>query len=235
MKLNSMKKTTALSNNICEFCHKTFIRDSTLLRHICETKRRWQERENRGNQIGFQAWLQFFLKNSRKKKLEYYDFITSAYYTAFIKFGNYCLETQVLNVNRYVDYLLKEKISIDNWCRDSNYTKFIIDYLKIEDPLDAVARSIETTIVLAQQDNILTKDIFNYGNTNKICFEITKGKISPWILYQSQSGLKFLEKLDITQQKMILEYISPEQWALKFHKHKHIIQEIRELLNAGGY
>jgi len=230
-----MKKTTVISNNTCEFCHKTFARDTTLFKHVCETKRRWQERDQRGNQIGFQAWLQFFLKNTRKKKLEYSDFITSAYYTAFIKFGNYCLDAQVLNVGRYVDYLLKEKVSIDNWSKDTNYTKFIIDYLKIEDPLDAVARSIETTINLAQQDSILTKDIFRYGNKNRICFEITKGKISPWMLYQSQSGVQFIEKLDVTQQKMILAYINPEQWAIKFHKHKNIIPEIKELLNAGGY
>jgi hypothetical protein len=130
---------------------------------------------------------------------------------------------------------LKNKISVDTWHRDTVYTKFIIDYLKTEDPLDAIARSIETTVRLAEQDSLQTKDVLRYGNRNKICYEITKGRISPWMLFQSESGLQFIESLDSTQQKMILEYINPEQWAIKFKRHKNIIPEIKELLNAGGY
>lgn len=229
-------KTNLVTDKLkCEFCEREFVRENTLVKHICESKRRWQDKDKRGNQLGFQAWIQFYSKHTSKKKKEYVDFVKSSYYSAFVKFGNYCLEAQVMNVPRYVDYLLKEKISIDLWNLDSNYTKFIIDYCKVEDPLDAIARSIETTVQLASIENIKTKDVFRYGNANRICFEITKGKISPWILYQSESGLSFLEKLDATQQKMILDYINPEQWALKFHRQKNIIPEVKELLHAGGY
>lgn len=230
-----MNKKAETSKHICEFCEREFIRENTLVRHMCETKRRVNDKDKHGNRIGYSAWVQFFDKHSRKKKKEYMDFAKSAYYTAFVKFGNYCIDANVMNVSRYVDWLLKEKISIDNWNRDSNYTKFVIYYTKNEDPLDAIARSIETAISVAEKDKIQTKDVLRYGNKNKICFEITKGKISPWMLYQSESGLKFLESLDVTQQKMILDYINPEQWAIKFNKSKNIIPEIKQLLQAGGY
>lgn len=229
MKNNSESKLN------CEFCERDFIRETSFLKHICENKRRWQDKDKRGNQIGFQAWIQFYTKHSSRKKKEYTDFIKNAYYSAFIKFGNYCLDAQVMNVPRYIDWLLKEKISIDQWNRDSNYTKFIIDYCKTEDPLDAIARSIETTVKLAEQDRIQTKDVFRYGNKNRICFEITKGKISPWMMYHSQSGLEFISTLDSTQEKMILDYINPEQWAIKFKKNSNIIAEVKTLLSAGGY
>lgn len=230
-----MKINLVMSKFKCEFCEKEFVKENTLLKHVCESKRRWQDKDKRGNQLGFQAWVRFYSKHTSKKKKEYTDFVKSSYYSAFVKFGNYCVDAQVMNVPRYVDYLLKEKISIDLWNRDSSYTKFIIDYCKVEDPLDAIARSIETTVQLARIENIQTKDVLRYGNVNRICFEITKGKISPWMLYQSNSGLSFLEKLDNTQQKMILDYINPEQWALKFHRQKNIIPEVKELLHAGGY
>lgn len=227
--------TTATKKHQCEFCEREFLRESTILKHLCETKRRWMDRDKHSNRIGYNSWVQFFSKSTNKRKKEYMDFAKSAYYTAFVKFGNYCAEAQVLNVPRYVDWLLKNQISIDTWNRDSNYTKFIIDYLKTEDPLDAIARSIETTVRLAENDKIQTKDVLRYGNCNKICFEVTKGKISPWMLYHSESGLEFMSKLDRTQEKMILEYINPEQWAIKFKKSKSIINEIKELLKAGGY
>ena len=235
MKLYSMSKKAETSKHSCEFCEREFIRETTMLRHMCETKRRYNDKDKHGNRIGFQAWYQFYTKHAKKKNKEYTDFIKSAYYSAFVKFGNYCVDAQVMNVSRYVDYLLKEKISIDSWNRDSSYTKFVIHYIKNEDPLDAIARSIETTIELAKQDKIQTKDVLRYGNKNKICFEITKGKISPWMLYQSESGVRFLENLDVTQQKMILEYINPEQWAIKFKREKDIIPQVKELLHAGGY
>jgi len=206
-----------------------------MMKHLCETKRRWQDREKHGNRIGHSAWVQFYSKHSRKAKRDYMDFAKSAYYTAFVKFGNYCVEAQVLNPSRYVDWLLKNQISIDTWNRDTNYTKFIVDYLKTEDPLDAIARSIETTIALAESDKIMSKDVFRYGNRNKICFEITKGKISPWMLYHSVSGVEMIESLDVTQQKMILDYINPEQWAIKFKRSNNIINDVKQLLDAGGY
>lgn len=234
MKSKNTKNNTAIEHK-CEFCGSTFIRESSLLKHLCETKRRWLNKDMQGNRIGFSAFVQFYTKHSRKVKKDYMDFAKSAYYTAFVKFGNYCSEATVLNPSRYVDWLLQEQISIDIWNRDTNYNRFLLEYLKTEDPLDAIARSIETTVLLSEQDKIQTKDALRYGNRNRICYEITKGKISPWMLYQSDSGLKFIENLDTTQQKMIIEYINPEQWAIKFKRSKNIIPEVKELLKVAGY
>lgn len=231
-----MKKTQVTDNKIkCDFCERSFIKETTLVKHLCEPKRRYNDREKHGNRIGYQAWVQFFSKHTRKKNKDYMEFAKSAYYTAFVKFGNYCVDAKVININRYAEWLIKEQISIDTWNKDVTYTKFLIDYLKKEDPLDAIARSIETTIELAKVDKIQSKDIFRYGNINKICFEITKGKISPWMLYHSVSGISFLENLDTTQQKMILDYINPEQWAIKFKRQSNIISEVKELLSVAGY
>jgi hypothetical protein len=55
------------------------------------------------------------------------------------------------------------------------------------------------------------------------------------MLYQSDSGIQFIESLDVTQQKMILDYINPEQWAIKFKRSSNIIGQVKELLNAAGY
>ncbi len=234
--LKDMKKTSATEKYSCEFCNREFQRETTMVKHICENKRRWQDKDQQGNRIGFQCWLQFYVKNTAtKKQRTYLDFIKSSYYLVFVKFGHYCVNINALNVMRYADWLMKNKIKIDSWCSDTNYTKFLIDYLKDEDPLDAIARSIETTIELAKSENVQSKDCLRYCNKNKICYAITSGKISPWMIYQSNSGVKFVESLDITQQKMILDYINPEQWAVKFHRDINKVSEVRELLNAAGY
>jgi hypothetical protein len=163
------------------------------------------------------------------------DFVKSSYYLAFVKFGIYCSEVNVINVSRYIDWLLSNKIKIDTWTSDTNYTKFLVSYLREEDSMDAVARSIETMLDLATIDKIPAKDVLRYGNRNKICYAITIGKISPWVLYHSESGKKFLDELDETQVKMILDYINPELWAIKFKRNNEIVQQVKGLLHDAGY
>ena len=232
-----MKKTPATKSEFsCEFCGRSFQRETTMEKHLCENKRRWQDKDLPGNRIGFQSWIRFYAKNTAtKKQRTYLDFTKSAYYLAFVKFGHYCVNIKCLNVNRYADWLLKNDIKIDNWCSDVSYTKFIIDYSKTEDPLDAIARSIETTIELARDERVQSKDYLRYGNRNKICYQITAGRISPWMLYHTESGIAMIESMDESQQKMILEYINPEQWAIKFRRDSDIVDQVKELLSAAGY
>jgi hypothetical protein len=207
-----------------------------MMKHLCENKRRWQDKDQPGNRIGFQAWVEFYKKNTASKKPRtYVDFTKSAYYIAFVKFGHYCVDIKCINVVRYADWLLKNQIKIDSWCSDTNYTKFLIEYLKTEDPLDAIARSIEATMVISTDSGIETKDCLRYANRNKLAYAVTTGKISPWMLYQSESGVKFLEELDESQQKMIIDYINPEQWAIKFRRNTELVTQAKELLSAAGY
>lgn len=220
----------------CEFCNRSFQRETTMMKHLCENKRRWQDKDQPGNRIGFQAWVEFYKKNTASKKPKtYVDFTKSAYYIAFVKFGHYCVDLKCINVTRYADWLLKNQIKIDSWCSDTNYTKFLIEHLKSEDPLDAIARSIETTMTIAKDSGIETKDCLRYANRNKLAYAVTTGKISPWMLYQSESGVEFLSNLDDSQQKMIIDYINPEQWAIKFRRNNEMVTQVKELLNAAGY
>lgn len=207
-----------------------------MIKHLCENKRRWQDKDLAGNRIGFQAWLEFYVKNTAtKKQRTYLDFIKSAYYLAFVKFGHYCINIKAINVMRYASWLIKNKVKIDSWCSDTNYNKFLIEYLKDEDPFDAVARSIEYTIELAKDNSVQSKDCLRYVNRNRLVFAISNGKISPWMLYHSESGIKLLEELDDTQQKAIIDYINPEKWAVKFKRDTDIVKQVKELLTLAGY
>jgi hypothetical protein len=233
---NTKKNSVTKSEFSCEFCNRSFQRETTMIKHLCENKRRWQDKEQPGNRIGFQSWLNFYTKNTgTKKKKTYTDFTKSAYYIAFVKFGHYCVDIKCINVSRYADWLLKNQIKIDSWCSDKNYTSFLIEYLRTEDHMDAIARSIETTIDMSKDAGIATKDCLRYANKNRIAYAITTGKISPWMLYQSESGVEFLSNLDESQQKMIIDYINPEQWAIKFRRNNEMVTQVKELLNAAGY
>jgi hypothetical protein len=59
---------------------------------------------------------------------------------------------------------------------------------------------------------------------------ITSGRISPWLLYQSESGTKFLDDIQEDLIKFIYDYINPVQWAIKFNKEKDKVDEVKSLL-----
>jgi len=234
-----MKETSVINKLAkygCEFCKREFLKESTTLRHACEPKRRWLAKDNHGNRIAFQCWLEFYKKNSTgRKNRTQEEFIKSAYYTAFVKFGNYCVSVNAINIPRFTDWLLKNQVKIDNWCSDSTYTKYLIEFLRHEDPFDAIHRSIEKCIEMAEDANIQSHDMLRYGNVNKVCYAITTGRISPWLLYQSDSGTQFLDGLNEGHVKMIIDYINPEQWAIRFKRDAELAKQIKDTLRTAGY
>lgn len=215
----------------CEHCKRSFVRPNSFLKHMCEQKRRWMDKDKPQNRIAFHAWLQFYkTAQPSKKKREYIDFISNAYYGGFIKYGTYCVDIGVISPERYVDYLLKEKVPIDSWNSDKVYTKYLIFYLRSENGLDAVRRSIDNMLTLGELENVELRDVFRYVNPNKVCQYICNGRISPWVLYLSKTGPEFLGKLNDDQRSVIFEYIDPERWNIKFKRDAKEATDVSEVL-----
>ena len=217
----------------CEHCLKVFVRENSFVKHECLKKRRWIDKDKPVNRIAYSAWLYYHQKyHINKKKLDYKDFIANSYYKAFFNFGTYCCDIRVINVGEFVEYLLYNKISVDRWASDKEYTKFLIGYLRSENCIEATRRSVETMISMCESQNIQLGDFFRYINSNKICYYITTGHISPWILYQSVSGKKFLSNLDSSQTNLVFEYIDPARWNIKFKREPLNVEEVKSILKT---
>jgi hypothetical protein len=228
-----MKKNVATNTHKCEHCGRSFVRESTLFTHLCEQKRRWTERDNPANRIAYSAWRQFYIQfQPTSKKKEIKDFIGSAYYGGFTKFGTYCVNVGVINPLNYVEWLLKDGTPLDNWCSDRIYNRYLIEYVRIENHMDAVKRTIEHMLKIAEEQNIQLSDVFRLIHSNKICHMIVNGHISPWVLYNSDGGQLFMSGLNQDQISMIFEYINPDLWNIKFKRHGDEVAEVKTLLKA---
>lgn len=128
----------------CKYCSKKFTKESTLSVHLCEPKRRYQQKDERFVQLAFRAY-QYFYKSTMpqtQKDRTYDDFAKSKYYTAFTKFGRYLYDVHVDDPSSYIDYLLKNMVKIDRWHLDSVYEKYIKQHLKKEKAQTAVERAV---------------------------------------------------------------------------------------------
>lgn len=222
----------------CRYCDKEFRKESTLAAHVCEQKRRHQQQNETGVQFGFRSYIRFYEVTQGSAKLKTYDdFASSPYYNAFVKYGRYCVSIRCININVFTDWLLKNNKKLDYWCKDSLYEEWLLDYLRRENYADALERGIKEMQEYADANPDLKNglaDYFRYGNTNRICHHICTGRITPWIIYNCDSGIECLDTLDETQLEMVVPWIDPDFWSKKFNDYTADRLHAQEILKAAG-
>jgi hypothetical protein len=215
----------------CEHCGRDFVREGSFQRHICEAKRRWQDQNRPANRIAYAAWLEFYrVCQPSRRRLEYRDFAGSAYYTAFVRWGVYCCDIGAVAADQFARYLVRNNTAIDNWASDQQYTQFITDYVRQEQPLDAVRRGIEYLLSVCEQENMRIPDVLRFYSPNKLCMAIARGQLTGWVLYQCADGLEFLGKLNNDQRALVFDYINPENWTIRFRRFPEAVAEVQAVL-----
>lgn len=230
---------TAVQNDTgyqCAFCKKTFLRESTLAAHLCEPKRRHQQRDEIGVKIGYQAYLRFYETTQGSARLKTYeDFADSSYYRAFVRFGRYCQDIRAINIPRFIDFVLKQNKKLDHWCKDSVYDEYLYSYLKTENATDALTRALEQAVSWEEETGYPARDYLRHANTNVLCYAVKSGRISAWVLYNSSSGVEFLDRINTEQVAMIWSLIDPEYWQNRFRQYPADVEYVRDMLSKAGW
>jgi hypothetical protein len=220
----------------CRYCEREFQRENTLSVHVCEPKRRYQEEKEVGVQLGLQSYLRFYEISQGSARLKTFDdFAKSPYYRAFVKFGRYCVALKVINVNQFIEWLLKNNKKIDHWCRDSMYSEYLMHYIRFESVSDALARAMEFGISWSEENDYPAQDCLRYGNANTITYAISVGRISPWVIYNCESGQKFLDEINQEQVAIIWPYIDADFWQRKFRDFPADQEYARDILKKAGW
>lgn len=220
----------------CRYCQKDFSRESSLSVHLCEPKRRRQEQNERGVQLGLQAYLRFYEITQGSAKLKSFDdFADSAYYRAFVKFGRYCVDVNVINPAQFIEWLLKKNKKLDHWAKDSMYTEYLVEYLRLENVADALSRAVEFSIAWSEETGHPAEHCLLYGNTNSMTYAVTMGRISPWVIYNCSSGQEFLKKINQEQLTIMWPYIDTDFWQRKFKDYPADQEYAKEILTRAGW
>lgn len=227
---------TAKTEYRCQYCDKAFQRETSLAVHVCEQKKRYQSQDEAGVRLGMQAYLRFYEMTQGSARLKTFDdFAKSPYYKAFVKFGRHCVAINAVNTPRFIDWVVEKNKKIDHWCRDSIYTEYLQEYLRRENVNDALARAIEQSIRWEEQHGNPAHDFLRYGNSNVISYAITTGRISAWVLYNCESGQRFLDDLNPEQIAIVWPWIDPEFWQKKFRDYPADREYAREMLAKAGW
>jgi hypothetical protein len=215
--LVGIKKQSMQLNYKCEYCGKLFAKEKTLTVHICEQKRRYLSRGEKHVHMGlvtFQKFYDFAQKGKTQKTFD--DFVSSPYYTAFVKFGSFMVNTAPIYPERFIDFVVKSGIRLDHWCRDELYEKYIAELIQIEPADGAIQRTIKTMMDWADNNSSEWNHYFAYVNLNRAVHDIKEGLVSPWLLLNSKSGKDLLNRLNDEQLSVIAVNIDPTYWSKRF-------------------
>jgi hypothetical protein len=219
----------------CEYCNKSYTKESTLVAHLCEPKRRWLQKDEKRVQLGFYAFQRFYRLSAGAKTDKTYDeFVKSSFYNAFVKFGSFVNNVRPLYMEKYIDYVVTSGIKLDQWCKDELYEKYAIELIRKEGVETALERSINTMVAWAAEHNSVYNHYFNYVSLNKLTWDIRDGKISPWLVLNCKSGKTALGKLNNEQLNMLTNILDPQHWAVRFKRQPKDVELVKQISQEAG-
>jgi hypothetical protein len=225
------RRSKISNDHICRFCGKGFVKEKTLAVHMCESKRRYLQKDERRVQSGFYVYDRFYKLTQNSKTVKTYeDFCKSPYYNAFVKFGSFMSNVNPLYPDRYIDWIIKSGVPLDKWCREELYDKYVLDLIKTEVVESAAERTINTMCGWAEKNDSSWNHYFLYANSNRVTYDIRDGKISPWILLNSDNGLTMLKKMTDEQLQIIGPMIDVAFWTDKFKNLKNDLEFVKNMI-----
>ena len=216
---------------ICGYCGSGYVKESTLMAHMCEKKRRALQKDEKRVRYGFYAFGRFYkLSAGNKKEKTYEEFCKSPYYNAFVKFGSFVNNVKPMYPEKYIDYVVTSGVKLDHWCKDEMYEKYVLEFILKEDVTTALERSVKTMIEWAdEQESAPWNHYFHHITLNRAVWHIRDGKISPWLLLNCDSGREMLGKFNDEQLSLVYNVINPQHWAMRFKRLPNDVQLVKDI------
>lgn len=230
-----LKTSSSDKPYVCEYCHHGYMREKTLAVHMCEPKRRALQKDEKRVRYGHYTFQRFYMLSAgAKKEKTYEEFSKSPYYNAFVKFGSFVNNVRPLYPEKYIDYVVTSGVKIDDWCKDSLYEKYALEFILKENVSTALERSIHTIVTWAEENSSDWTEYFKCISPNRAVWHIKDGKISPWLLLNCRNGKEMLGKLSDEQLGMLGAVIDPKHWATRFKRQPTDVQLVKDVVKQSG-
>jgi hypothetical protein len=222
-------------NYKCEYCGKLFAKEKTLIVHVCEQKRRHlskTEKHVQAAMIVYQKFYDIAQKNTKQKTFD--EFAKSPYYTAFVKFGSFIVNTNPVYPEKFIEWVVKSGVKLDHWCRDELYDQYVAEMIKIEPADGAIQRSIKTMMEWGDSNKAAWEHYFSYVNLNRATHDIKEGLVSPWMLLNCKAGRELLGKMNDEQLAIVSPIIDPHFWKKRFNSHPADVELVKEVIKEAN-
>lgn len=228
-------KKLRLKPHKCKWCNKSFTTEKTIANHLCPKKKRYAEKDTKIFKYGLYIFRQFYklTTNTKNEKTEE-EFIKSSYYIDFIKFSRYVIQLQPVYPDKFIHYVIRNGTKLKDWTSNKIYESYLIGIMKTETPDIAFERSIVSMNAWAEEERESYVDFFKKVAVIEAVELIKTGKISPWVLFLSESAELLFERFDETQYDIIKNILNPDDWKKRINGNKDDAKFIKNILKEAG-
>ena len=114
------------------------------------------------------------------------------------------------------------------------YETYLYEMIKMEPVESAVQRSLSTMMEWGDTHDTVWTHYFLYASQSRIIQHLRDGKISPWLLFNCESGKEFLKGLNSDQLEMLTPAIDFQGWVGKINKSKADSNVVKEVCREAG-
>jgi hypothetical protein len=228
----SEQKEPEISGWKCEYCQKSFARESTFMRHSCRERERAIELKSFVGQKAYGYYGEWMKQRHRSvPKIE--TFATSQYYTSFVKFAKWAEQVNLPSITNYIKVMIDQ--GFDNphyWVDAERHAMYLEWYDNAKSPQDAFVDSIEY-IESYLESNHVTGNVFEHLGIRELGQLIKKRKISMWFVLASPACKDFIirAKSDPDFNQFISAY-DVNAWGIRIKNNTAMIKEFAEVCKA---
>lgn len=218
----------------CKYCSKRFTKEVHFMRHECTQMKRAAEVQTA---LGQQAYVMYksWLEKQRKKAPLIDGFTSSAFYSSFIKFANYCRDHSInQNVDIYIELMTKQGISPALWTRPECYSQYVAHLDKKADPYKLGEQTIETLLELADRLKVQPNRIFEELKFGELLTLLDQRRISPWFLFCSAGFKARVNKFDAHEKDQLYKQIGIGYWADALERRPEVVKDMKVLAQELG-
>ena len=70
---------------------------------------------------------------------------------------------------------------------------------------------------------------FDHVSLNRAVWNIKDGKVSPWLILNSNSGKNMMSKFNEEQLGIVYHVLDPEHWAMRFKRQQDDVQLVKDV------
>lgn len=217
----------------CKHCRKKFYSERVFIKHECTQMLRTHEIQTIQGQMAY-GMYKVWLEKQRRKPPPPEGFVTSAYYTSFMKFASWVRETGIPDPEKYIDLMVDSKIAPALWRRSEAYQIFLEYTDKRSDPYEQVNVSIETILALSEGLEIKPAEVFKRFTSAEITELIQQRRLSPWLMFCSKSFKQWIESLVEGERRELMKNIGIGFWSNKLERSPEVVKQIKLIAEELG-
>ncbi|WNA16008.1 hypothetical protein XaC1_365 [Xanthomonas phage XaC1] len=225
----------------CRFCSKKFKREQTVLSHKCLKRDRYNEKDTRKMKVAYMMWKEYMQYHKFKIPAkvvqagdEYLYFINSSVFNEFEKFAEYVTQNDIFKPDEFITHVIKSGINARDWCTFKVHQDWVIKYTRNEHPRSGIERSIRAFADWEALTGQPWNTFFSSATLVRVIMWFESGKLSPWIIYASNTADELLSRVSDSEYSHLIPYIDHTVWIPKISAYRTDVESIKQELKGFG-